>query len=646
MASWSDSFAGTAGTELSAYSASWSKITGATDNLTITSGGRLAYQGGAASTSNGGIYAHSQAPDTANYAVEADIYIASQPSGGNLIAGVCGRIQAGAATYYHAQFIRNVGSSIQQWRLWKCVSGTFAQLGTGVTEALTNGTTHHIKLEMTNSVISLYKNGETTPAISVVDAQITGAGKAGVRIVEAAGAGGDAVGLQLDNFAAADTGYPVMTSAYVCAIRADTGATVFATQKDTTRSMGSTTKVMAAYVACQHAATTDTATMPADMVTGTYPNSSGETNAGLVSGEQVGLDDCLACIFHPSGGDACRMVGGFVGGTYLGGADTDTGGLSTFITEMNTQATTLSMTNTAFVNVTGNLSEGGATSANHYSTVYDLCLLMKAYMEHSGAMFDAGRAWFLLGGSYITTSVTSHHYDQVSSHFGISDWPGITSTKGGSVSGNVSTVGCATRGTTTVYFSLMSGRGDPREADVRALLDYVFTQLGATSDSATATVQDGCDLISLEAGWTRTTYSATNYSENFADTTSTTNAGASVTLTGTSFSVYMPKGSNRGIAEIFFDGVSQGTVDLYNSTWQTAASIGPIWTTSPGTRGSHTIRVACTGTKNAASSSVAIDLDYFTYTDQLAGVAGAAKMAPEWIALAPLGNLGSGMGLQ
>jgi len=88
------------------------------------------------------------------------------------------------------------------------------------------------------------------------------------------------------------------------------------------------------------------------------------------------------------------------------------------------------------------------------------------------------------------------------------------------------------------------------------------------------------------------------------------------TFEGTEVKWIGAKDDDHGIAEVFIDGVSQGTVDCYNAggeLWQQElfAIDGLQEEESVGVVKTHTIKVVCTHTKNAGSSDYVIDMDAF-----------------------------------
>lgn len=84
--------------------------------------------------------------------------------------------------------------------------------------------------------------------------------------------------------------------------------------------------------------------------------------------------------------------------------------------------------------------------------------------------------------------------------------------------------------------------------------------------------------------------------------------GTSVFMfSGTAVDWITAVGPGWGKAKVYIDGVDKGTVDLYATTqkWQTAKTYGGL------TAGSHTIKVAPLGTKNAAATSTKVAVDAF-----------------------------------
>lgn len=187
----SDTFAGTGGTELSAYSAAWSKVSG-TPSLQIETERVRPSAAGAV------YYVHSGEPASADYKVSAVIrkFTTAQSS-----PGVTGRGSTSADTFYYARHLEGTSA----WQLYKAVAGVFTQLGGNAVATLAAGVDYLFELRMVGSTISLHLEGSDSPLISVTDTSITAAGKAGMRF-NASAAPADSTGQHLDNFSADDIG--------------------------------------------------------------------------------------------------------------------------------------------------------------------------------------------------------------------------------------------------------------------------------------------------------------------------------------------------------------------------------------------------------------------------------------------------------
>ena len=91
----------------------------------------------------------------------------------------------------------------------------------------------------------------------------------------------------------------------------------------------------------------------------------GSSLAGLSPGDSYSVSDLLAGLLIPSGNDAANVLAYHVGGSIEG-----------FVQMMNERAKELGMLNTHYVNA------HGLHDKNHYTTVYDLYLLMRQFLLH------------------------------------------------------------------------------------------------------------------------------------------------------------------------------------------------------------------------------------------------------------------------
>jgi hypothetical protein len=186
----SDTFTGVDGTGLASHTgetgATWTAHPSAV-NAGVIAADRLAPNQNSLTLA----YA-SGTPATAEYDVETDfVYVASGVAGE---AGVVGRLDTGALTYYMAQYYGGTGA----WRLFKRVGGSFTSLGT-FAQALTVGQTYRLKLEIRDAAKKLCVDG--VELVGSADNAIAAAGRAGV-VFDTAGS--TAAGYHLDNFAASD----------------------------------------------------------------------------------------------------------------------------------------------------------------------------------------------------------------------------------------------------------------------------------------------------------------------------------------------------------------------------------------------------------------------------------------------------------
>ncbi|HSZ56643.1 MAG TPA: SGNH/GDSL hydrolase family protein [Tepidisphaeraceae bacterium] len=185
----SDSFTDTAGTLLETHTgetgAAWTRNPAfSSGSAAITAAGRLR-----GNSSGFALYYSSGVPASADYDVEADLFIASASD----TTGLLGRQSTSAATYYLFDYEFATG----QWRLYTVVNG--ATLNTAVfAQTLIVGQTYHVRLSMRGSAIACFVNG--TQIISLADSNITAAGRAGVLF---GNLDTDSTGTQIDNFTAA-----------------------------------------------------------------------------------------------------------------------------------------------------------------------------------------------------------------------------------------------------------------------------------------------------------------------------------------------------------------------------------------------------------------------------------------------------------
>lgn len=167
----SSTFTGSAGTELASVDSNFSKQSGFSSDIAIGANGASATTIAAVSYA---VYQHSGTPASADYSVFSDLTWLSGSSVSPQM-GVIGRAAAGAGTFYCTLYVK----ASNQLRLYKCVAGTFTQLGSGYSLTLSNGVAQNHELRMSGSTISVYVG--VTQAVQVTsETSITAAGKSGI----------------------------------------------------------------------------------------------------------------------------------------------------------------------------------------------------------------------------------------------------------------------------------------------------------------------------------------------------------------------------------------------------------------------------------------------------------------------------------
>jgi hypothetical protein len=203
----SDSMSGPTGTLLQSRSgetaAGWTKVGFSDANAVLTDAGRIRKEG---SSTSGALYYASATPQSADYTVEADVYVRTNNLTNDMV-GVVGRLDTSNAngTYYLARY--EVAS--QKWMLYRRLNGSWDWLAESSAQALTQGSTYRLALDMKGTAIRVLVDG--VQVVSVTDSAITGPGRAGVSLGFASGTSTvtNTTGLHLDNFrvtpAAADS---------------------------------------------------------------------------------------------------------------------------------------------------------------------------------------------------------------------------------------------------------------------------------------------------------------------------------------------------------------------------------------------------------------------------------------------------------
>jgi hypothetical protein len=201
-----DTFTGAPGTALAAHApdsgGSWSLASGYSGAAVLSDANRVRSNATAAS-----LYVHSAVPASADLDVSADVVPVG--STGTQIAGVAGRVDPVANTFYSARYNCGLG----RWELYRVVSGAYGLLAWSGGPGLSGP--RRLTLRFAGSQIQLLVDGSAV--ITASDPTIAGPGRVGLWFL---GSSTDAAGLHLDNWGA--TGGPGL-AAYAPAASGGTG---------------------------------------------------------------------------------------------------------------------------------------------------------------------------------------------------------------------------------------------------------------------------------------------------------------------------------------------------------------------------------------------------------------------------------------
>ncbi|HEY9574917.1 MAG TPA: D-alanyl-D-alanine carboxypeptidase family protein [Lachnospiraceae bacterium] len=155
---------------------------------------------------------------------------------------------------------------------------------------------------------------------------------------------------------------PPLTSKTAVLVDVNTGIVLYNQAMHERMYPASTTKIMSALLAIENKSLTDIVTMTETGMRDAY---SGSSNILPVLGEQFTMEQCLYMILLKSANDVTTQVAEYVGGSE-----------AEFVNMMNAKAQALGCQGTHFNNANGLPDE------NHYTTAYDLSLIMQEALKN------------------------------------------------------------------------------------------------------------------------------------------------------------------------------------------------------------------------------------------------------------------------
>ncbi len=368
----------------------------------------------------------------------------------------------------------------------------------------------------------------------------------------------------------------------------DTGRVIWGKEEHAERAPASTTKMMTGLLAVEYDPELD------DLVTVAASHLTGGTSAGLVSGEKMVMSEMLRGLLLASGNDAAAAMADHIGRTYLGG-DASTG-ISNFVDRMNSRAAELGLSHTHFAN------PSGLDGPGHYSSAYDLAQLASVFMERPELAAIVGDNTYRGQG---TVASSPNYHKWIQTNEALCAYPGTTGIKTGTTpEAREALVATNTVGTTNLIAVVMNSTS--RYPDMYSLFDYGHTDMGSTGIAASS-CQENSPLVAFGGTWNSSGWFSV-YDQGYATFSSATNATATITFTGTGIDLIGYKSGTKGIIEISLDEAVDAMVDLYNPT---AISGQLLYSKRDLAKGTHTLKIRLTGTRNAASTGNTFDFDAF-----------------------------------
>jgi len=314
----------------------------------------------------------------------------------------------------------------------------------------------------------------------------------------------------------------------------------------------------------------------------------GEGNSlmGLTVGEVLTVRDLLYGLMLCSGNDAAAVLAEFIGGSYEGFAEL-----------MNAKIEELGMKDTHFV------TPHGLHDSEHYTTAYDMSILVRYAMQNGDLMAIVGRPTYDIPETNTTearTLTTTNRFISPKSKYKDFNWDVVTGMKTGytSKAGGCLVTTASDNGTNLICIIMgdRSGGQEDRWKDARNLLKYGFenmTEIGVRElnlelpsvnvSNASQSDEDNGVLQLVFAADDDTAFPCTLDTRNaILDDASTLSVQLNLTDTPTA---PVEAGQLMGTAEVLNSGEVLGTVNVYAKR-SVAEYVEPVATANPEDPGS------------------------------------------------------------
>lgn len=185
---------------------------------------------------------------------------------------------------------------------------------------------------------------------------------------------------------------PKTASLSAVLMEADTGIVVYNKKMNEKRYPASTTKIMTALLTIENCELTDQVTFTQTGINEIYSNNS---NIGMQVGEVLTVEQCLYALLLESANEVATQLAEHVGGS-----------VENFTNMMNQRAEELGCTGTHFNNASGLPDE------NHYTTAYDLALILQECIKNETFITINGTYQYELAATNLNPAprpLTNHH---------------------------------------------------------------------------------------------------------------------------------------------------------------------------------------------------------------------------------------------
>lgn len=175
-------------------------------------------------------------------------------------------------------------------------------------------------------------------------------------------------------------------------MESDTGIVVYNKRMNEKRYPASTTKIMTALLTLENCDLAEQVTFTQTGINEIYGNNS---NIGMQVGEVLTVEQCLYALLLESANEVATQLAEYVGGT-----------VENFVSMMNQRAEELGCTGTHFNNASGLPDE------NHYTTAYDLALILQACLQNETFVAIDGTYQYELPATNLNPNprpLTNHH---------------------------------------------------------------------------------------------------------------------------------------------------------------------------------------------------------------------------------------------